>query len=218
MLRDSAIALMKQGLGFRDDLDTECVNAMLQAQRLVEEGHTLPDFLKQEDAALVFPAGSAEIALPTGFIREVDDEGPHYTDPTSLQRVEMEKFTNLRLLELTFPEDENEVAGRPRAYIIRKATIKVFPERDVEYNAVWSYYKAADLLDTNIENAWLASAPDILIGRAGMLMTEDIGTDEGMMRRHEKFKKLYSEAWAGLFSKDILKQEANAPLYMGGRL
>ena len=64
MDRDTAVARIQQGLGFRDDLQDQCVAALKEARCLLETGRTLPDFLLQTGQTLVLPAGSGLVAYP----------------------------------------------------------------------------------------------------------------------------------------------------------
>lgn len=218
MLRSAAVAIIQRGLGFRSDLSDEIVSSLQMAQRLFELGRSLPDFLKEQDATLTVTEGTADIALPTGFIREVDGEGFHFTDADSDERIFLEKFVDLNLMRQT-NDTSDTTAGRPRSYYIRKATIVFMPERDADYDLIWSYYKQAEVLSSDVENAWLANAPEALIGRAGMLIAEDIGlSDAAMQARYNKFKSMYETGWSALFSADILREEANYPRAMGARL
>lgn len=217
MLRSAAISIIQRGLGFRTDLSDEIVSALQQAQRLLEQGRSLPDFLKEEDATLTVTSGTADIAFPTGFIREVDGETFRRTDTNTERIVKLEKFIDLTLLRQTLETPETD-PGAPIAYYVRKASFAFFPERDASYDLTYSYYKKATELTSDIENAWLASAPDVLIGRAGMLIAEDLGSDPGMKARYLKFKDMHDVAWRGMFSETILRSEANYPMNMGGRL
>ena len=57
-------------------------------------------------------------------------------------------------------------------------------------------------------------APEVLIARAGMIVAEDLFNQPA----YEKFQKRFLEAYAGMLGDTIQRQEANKPLYMGGRL
>lgn len=218
MLRSAAVSIIQRGLGFRSDLSDEIISALQQAQRVFELGRSLPWFLKLEDQSFAVTSGSADIALPTSFLREVEGETFHYTDANTSDRVFLEKFTDLNLLKSSLDTSDTD-PGKPLAYYLRKTTVAIYPERDTSYTLTWSYYKAADILSTDVENAWLQYAPDALIGRAGMLIAEDIGlSDPGMQARFNKFKSLYETGWSALFSEDVLREEANYPRHMGARL
>lgn len=207
MNRTAAVALIEQGLGFRSGDEAKIVVALQQAQRLLEKGKTLPEFLRVNDEALVIPVGANLIPLPDRFIRVADDNEPYYVSLTA-SRVSLERVD--RNTSLTFLGAD---AGYPKAYRIEAGSpyIYVYPNRDVEYTAVWSYYRGGEILDTDIENVWLEHNPEILIGKAGMLIAEDL-VAEGP---YAKFQKMHQEAWASGFAHDELDREADAPLYMG---
>lgn len=210
MLRSAAVTIIRRKLGFRTDLEDEIVSALQQAQRLFEKGRTLPWFLRQEDQTLTITSGSGEISLPTGFIRECEDEGPHYTDTDTNAVTFLEKIS-LNVGLATFADADD---GKPLAYTLRNTTIKVYPDRDTSYTAYWSYFEAADVLTSDIENAWLQYAPDALIGRAGMLIAEDLPNKEA----HGAFSQMYSEGWSAAFAETILREESNRKMTVGGRL
>lgn len=206
MLRSVAVSRIQQGLGFRSDLADAIVDALQEAQREFEIGATLPWFLVEEDATVATTASSHSIAYPSGFLRLVEEEGPYYTDAT----------TGLRYLEIR-PYDEmlkyytDYEAGAPRALSIRKGQIDVFPLPDAAYTITLSYYKAAEVLDSDIENAWLANVPDLLLNRAGMLIAEDLEHSVAYQKFERKFvfwrQKYLSEiAW---------RADQNLPRQMG---
>lgn len=208
MLRSEAVARIKRGLGFRTDLDNEIVSALQEAQRLLERGRTLPYFLVVEDEILAVPSGSGEVALPERFLREKEDEPLRYVDEKKL--VVLSKI-DISIGSRTFFE---EGAGAPIAYTLRKDTIKFWPDRDKNYTLTWSYYRGAQELNADVENEWLEKAPEVLIGRAGMLIAEDLSN----VGAYNKFLKMYQEAWGGMFADSEMRVRENAPLRMGERL
>jgi hypothetical protein len=209
MLRSLAVARIQRGLGFRSDLEDEIISALQEAQRLLELGRTLPFFLLQEDEALSITSGSGALALPTGFIREKDDEGPHLVDDDG-KLYFMEKM-DFERAKLTFDSDD---PGRPLAYVLRKATMLVYPERDTTYDGTWSYYKGADVLTSDIENAWLQYAPETLIGAGGLIIAKDARNPSAV----QIFSEMLGVANAGQFAESILRDEANKPRNMGSNL
>lgn len=212
MDRTAAVTRIKRGLGFRSDLDDTIVDALKEAQRLLERGRTLPYFLMQEDQSLSVTSGSAEISLPTGFLKEVDDQGPHYIN-TDDKIVFTEKL-DFDVGTLRFQSVD---AGAPLAYALRKSTLVFWPSRDTAYTLTWSYYKSATALTTDVENEWLEESrgcPEALIGRAGMILAEDLENATA----YTKFSKMYAEAWQGLLGATVERQLANKPLHMGGKL
>lgn len=206
MLRSAAVSRIQQGLGFRTDLDDAIVDALQEAQREFEIGSSLPWFLVEEDATVTVTFNSHAVAFPTGFLRLVEEEGPYYTDVT----------TGLRYLEVR-PYDEmlkyysDYDSGAPRAFSVRSTNFAVFPLPDTSYSITLSYYKAAEVLDSDIENAWLANTPDLLLNRAGMLIAEDLEHSAA----YQKFERKYT-FWRQKYLSEIAwRADQNLPRQMG---
>ena len=214
MLRDAAIADIQKGLGFRTDQFDNCVAALQSAQRLLERGRTLPYFLQEEDVVVPILTGEASFALPERFLREVDDVGLHTLDDED-RVLYLEKMDH-QVAVLRFQHVDAD-PGRPIAYSLLKATVALWPTTDRDRTLIWTYYRGGESLATNIENAWLDEeygAPEVLIARAGMIVAEDLFNTEA----YGKFQRRFLEAYAGMLGDTIQRQEANKPLYMGGRL
>lgn len=212
MDRNDAVAIIKEGLGFTTQRDDAIVTRLKQAQRLLEQGRSLPWFLIEEDASFPIVADDDEYDLPTGFLREVFRKQFHYTDTSEAtdRQIFLEKVTlEEGLVRFTGDDD-----AKPLAYTLRKDSVKFYPVPDDAYTLYWDYYKAADVLDSNIENVWLEKAPDVLIGSAGILIAQDLAN----VRAEEKFQKLFNAAWAGVFAEGIERDDENDPVYIGGRL
>lgn len=215
MDRDAAVARIQQGLGFRDDLATQIVGALKEARRLLETGRSLPDFLLQESQTLALPAGSANVSLPSGFIREFQEEGLWY-----VQAAEPDDVIWLEKLDFNIGNGRFLGAdpGPPEAYTLRGSSIKFWPTRNTAYTLNWSFYKHSVDLSTNVaNNEWLADddgMPEALIGRAGMIIAADLGDTVSL----QKFSSMYAVAWGATTSEDQLVDEENRPLAMGARL
>lgn len=212
MDRDTAVLRINDGLGFMaagNALEAKIILRLQEAQRDLEKGKTLPKFLIEEDAALTLLATTHTVALPTGFLR-VDDEVPiHYTPADSDLPVFLsKKFYNDAVLANI--RETNEAAG-PTVYVIRKTVIDFVTTADTDYALLWNYYKAADLLTTNVENAWLANAPEWLIGEAGLRMAMDARDKTAV----EIFSSMRQAGRAAQFADDIADEEAGGPLQMG---
>ena len=209
MTRDEAIAEIQWHLGNRSDLFDQIVLALQRAQRQLELGRTLPWFLKEEDATLSLPVGGADVAFPTGFLREEQDEAFHYTGTRGM--VYLEKV-NLDIGNKRFADTSN---GRPRAYAIREAGWKFWPLRDVAYDLTYTFYKTAGMLASNVtDNAWLVNAPEALIGKAGAIVAAVIAHD----RAKALFEEMFLTAFAEVIAENELRERENKPLYVGGRL
>lgn len=218
MTRSEAVIQIQEGIGFRTDLVDNIVLKLKEAQRLFESGRTLPFFLKFEDQPLVIPVGSANVDLPSGFIKEVENESLRIIDPVSSEKRFLEKFIDLDMMirSLTGPTVPD---GYPKAYMIRNTGITFLPNRNVETTATWSYYKQDVVLDNDVENGWLRYAPDAMIGKAGGLMVRSLGvSDAGMAKRLEHFQMLEAEGWAAIRAQTFDREQANYPRAMGARL
>jgi hypothetical protein len=214
--RDEAVAFIKFNLGNRtgSELDDAIIARLKQAQRLIEQGRSLPYFLKEEDANFSLDASGDDVVFPTDFLREVQNETFHYQSTVSNNWVYLEKVSP-REGTHAFDDTASEEPGRPRAYSIMRSGFRFYPERDVAYDLIFSYYKSAGTLDSNVaDNLWLVNAPDILIGRAGSLIAEVIAHD----RAKTLFDQMFTVAWNGAFAEGILREEENDVLRMGARL
>lgn len=207
--RTQAVERIAVGLGFRSGLDAIIILRLQEAQRDLEKGKTLPRFLIQQDQALVLTAGLHELPLPTGFLRIVDDQRPHFTSTESDTPVFLTRkyFDDATLAQIR-TDDE---ARAPSVYVIRQSTIDFINTADTTYNFVWSYYKAAATLDNDVENEWLANAPEWLIGEAGGRLAMDLRDKSAV----EIFANLERRGRAAVFGEELAQELADGPLAMG---
>lgn len=210
--RTEAIARIAEGLGFRSGLDTNIQGKLVEAQRDLELGKTLPRFLIVEDQAFLLATGLTSIAKPAGFIRMVDRQGPHlFPDdsdkPFYLKRRDLQDAQEGNIDEDSEPES-------PKIYVIRQSVIDFVVEADQDYSIIFSYYKNADSLASNETNAWLDSAPEWLIGEAGFRMAQPL-RDKGAM---EIFNDLRTRGRAAVFGEEIASDLDDAELFMGENL
>src|SRR4051812_46905599 len=172
MLRDVAVTRIQDGLGFATRQSDKIILRLQEAQRELEMGKTLPKFLLQEDSSLNLLTNAITVNLPTGFLRVDDDYEPFYFTseftPVSIALYRGSDFTRVFNSIWT---DDTPVA--PKAMVVRNTTVNFITVSDADYTIFWQYYKAAAALTTNIENEWLANAPEWLIGEAGWRMAMD---------------------------------------------
>lgn len=215
MTRDDAVARIQQGLGFRTDLTDNIVAALKEAQRYLETGRSLPGFLMLESQPLLVPAGSAGVPLPTRFIREWEEDPPHYVSPVDKTCMVFPEKIDYNIGLKRFVGSQS---GPPIAYTLRDTTMVFWPARDINYTLTWSYFQHSKDLTTNAtNNEWLDELngmPEALIGRAGMIIAADLADTPSL----QKFSSMYSVAWAAATSEDQLHDEENRPLAMGARL
>lgn len=204
MDRDTAVARIQQKLGFRADLVAPIQNALQDAQDELERGATLPWFLMQEDQTFTITPASPPTALPqqyplpVNFIKEVDDQdgnlryqmntpGPQiFINKMDYKEAEIRFFgqnvvTYDEGVVIIPAEDTQFSPGTPIAYVLRQSTVRIYPGPDIVYNLLWSYYAHDQPLNGgNLTNQWLTYAPWLLIGKAGLLISQDTRDAEVM--------------------------------------
>lgn len=218
MLRSEAILIIKRGLGFRQTQDVAIVAALKEAQRDLELGKTLPNFLIEFDAPIAVTSGVNSVTLPTGFIRLTDEYDMFYVNSSgSNVTLPRKNFTEAQqaFVGSGDPDDTDviPVAGSyPKVFsVLNKTEAVLTPTPMVSFTAFLTYYKAADLLDSDIENAWLRNAPNYLIGLAGMTVAGNLRDKDALA----EFTRRAKMGGSGLMA-DIVEDElAGRPLVLG---
>lgn len=223
MDRTAAVALINQGIGFRatgNALESAIILKLQEAQRDLEKGKTLPKFLVQELQTLTLTANTHTSTKPTGFLREDDEVPLHFypataTKPTFLER-RFYKDAVLSNLHDTSASSAPDEPIAPSIYVVRQSVIDFITTADITYTLYWNYYKAADLLTSNVENAWLLNAPEWLWGEAGWRIAMDLAGPNSEMVA--KFDRIRTAGRAAAFAEDLVAETASGPLQMGANL
>lgn len=181
MLRDTAVVQMLKQCGqrqndsaARDDAIVEFVNT----QNRLERGKVQPWWLLQlyTNGSFVTGQGSDTVALPTGFLREVDDS---VTDVGSLWYYDDGTWRIIYKEDYAIAQRKygNKTPSRPERYCLLGNNIMLFPAADKVYTlrllaAFADVSLAGPYGDsgTNVENNWLKYAPDAIIGESGVFM------------------------------------------------
>jgi len=229
MLRSAAVQRINRAIGFRpsgNPLEATIVLALQEAQRDLERGKTLPKFLLQENQTLTLVTGSHTVAKPSGFIRENDETRIRFFPATSdvprfLSRRYYIDAVEANVRSSTDPDTTVEPVA-PSVYVVRKSTIDFITVADVNYTLFWDYYKAADELTSDIENAWLVSnpatpelgAPEWLIGEAGLRVAQDLRDQMAI----QTFSTIRQAGRAACFGETIASEDASGPIQMGANL
>lgn len=211
MLRSVAVTRINAGLGFRSGLDSTIILRLQEAQRELESGKTLPRFLLEEDVTLSLASGAHTVALPTGYIRFAEN-GLRYYATGSEKPIFLVRKSYPDAVQAYIGED-NDPKG-PKVYAIRNGSIDFITTADQAYTIYADYYKRADVLTTDIENAWLADlsgGAEWLIGEAGMRMAADLRDKDAI----SIFNTMVSRAHAAFFGNELAEEEADGPFVMG---
>lgn len=217
MLGSEAIRIIKRGLGFRQTQDDAILAALQEAQRTLELGHTLPEWLLVYDQAITVTAASNAITLPSGFIRMHDDYDLYYVNSDSA-RVFIPRRNYTEAYQAYIASgDENDTPDSvdsvyPQVWVRRGKTAGLLiPTPSVSFTAYLTFYKSADLITPAGENAWLANAPDVLIGMAGMTVAGNL-RDTAAYQAFSQRANIAGKSFMG----DIIEDElAGRGLIMG---
>jgi hypothetical protein len=208
MLRDEAVERVAEGLGFRPDLTHLIVKRLQEAQTSLEQGKSLPRFLLAEDQPIFTSTGVRNTALPVDFLREFDYEPLRYVDRTVGGK--LTRAVLVDAFDAYGPPPANGV-GVPQKYVLRNATVDWYPVPDGMYELTWSYYARAATLDANIENEWLASGADWLIGEAGYRLAMSLRDAEAVAL----FSAMRTEGRQAVLFDDVAREFSGRPYVLG---
>ncbi|NIS77756.1 MAG: hypothetical protein GTO00_09120 [Deltaproteobacteria bacterium] len=208
MLRDNAVSLIQQGLGFRSDLSTQIITMMQYVQEdVLEERPTLPWFLLEEFSEAETTANEERLLLPADFLGEYEEGTLWLYTPTAdpgdqWQDIPKDFLDNIKTGE----------TGSPEAYALTNKYFRLAPIPDAVYKIKMVYYKKGQSLATNIENEWLANAGDLLINLTGQYMAEDVGNDKALA----KFNARVVTAEDRFFRENEERKHTNMRYIIGG--
>ncbi|HYE38153.1 hypothetical protein [Methylocaldum sp.] len=209
MTRDQVVALLVQRLNNRTDLETRIISEMQLAQsvRLEQNGEFYPWFLVTEYATEMAEIGEPRIPAPDDFLMELEENGLWVEDAEG----------NWKLLTKG-DEDDLQVAlgnctGLPQAYAFSGEHFTLFPTPNENYNIRMRYNAAQPLPTTNIENAWLKYAPDLVMGEVGEAVAAIHMQNPTLAA---EFTKAKVAAWARLRLVHESRSHTNREYSMGG--
>lgn len=176
MLRDIAVARVKQMLGFKKTLDSEIVQAMIEVQEDLERSSELPFFLRKDYASFVTAANVKTVAAPSDFIREDGSDQLFVTDGDGEEHSIVKDERGF--LRLRWPT--NEGSALPRRYARTDKTFYFYPTPDKIYTLNGTYYGKDASLATNVENKWMKELPFILLARSGLMLAAGLRDKEAL--------------------------------------
>jgi hypothetical protein len=218
MMRSEAIGIIKRGLGFRQTQDTAIIAALQSAQRDLELGKTLPNWLLTFDVPVPVTAGTPAVTLPPDFLRLHDDYNTYYLNSDGARVfLPRKNYTEAYTAYVASGRehdwiDEPDNGGFPSVIVIQSRTTAVLvPTPTIDFTLYLTYYHSALPLTGEVENEWLANAANFLIGLAGMNVAGDL-RDGGALQRFTSMARLGGQGYMG----EVVEQElAGRPLIMG---
>lgn len=170
MVRDAAVALIKQQLSFRQTMDATIVSYMQLAQTTLEQAPEKPWFLVSEDSFATTTANEERILLPPTFVEEVESARLYYRPAAWPLEDEVELVKeDYDQLKRDFID---EPAGPPQAYALLGNYFRFFPKPDAVYTIRLIFYKQDTVLTANVENGWLKHAPLLFMGSTLKLISQ----------------------------------------------
>lgn len=162
MLRDDAVSIIKGRLARWNDtvLANYIIVELKAAQQRNELMEPLPWFLLTESSYTVTVEDEERIEIPADFIREADEDAFWVEDASG-------NWTKLIKDDYDYIRGRFTGTGIPERYALVGRYLRVRPAPDGVYNVHMIYYGKDEALSTNIENKWLANAPEVLIADAG---------------------------------------------------
>ena len=204
MLRDVAVARVKQLLGFQKNLDDEIVQAFMEVQEQLEQEAELPFFLRKSYNNLATVEDVREVNFPTDFIREEDSDQMFVTDSGGTKQPVVKDERGF--LRIRYPGK-----GLPKGYSTEVDVFHFYPIPDAVYALNGTYFAKALLLDTNIQNRWLKFLPEIIIARGGIMLSGI--RDQTAL---QLFISMNTMATKKLSDMSVATDMAGARLIMGG--
>lgn len=211
MTRDDAVTRIQHTLGFRTDKITEIINALQDAQVLLERGATLPWFLQTEVSSVVTVANVERVTIPSDFLREWEEDPLWYF--VAGTGGDDDAWTELAKEDLAFLRDAYPGSGEPIAYALDIKYFRIFPTPDAIYTLKMVYYKTDAVLSTNIENQWLKYFPYLMIGEAGRLFSPGLRDKDAMAQ----FSRWAAEGRAQMLIENEARIHSSRRYVMGGQ-
>jgi hypothetical protein len=208
MTRDEVIAILQYRCGDRDDLAVKIQAEMKHVQTQILEEHAwLPWFCEVELPATNLLAGAESIPVPSGFLREIEDERIWLVRADG-SKTELKKYESGQLRK-RYAEQ-----GEPDAYALLADTIIFRPVPELDYTLEWRYYGAqVDMAAANVETPWLKYAADVTLGELGVVIA---GRHMQNAALETRFRQDATSAWENLYRKHEARADVNRDPYMGG--
>ena len=215
MLRSAAVSRIQQYLGFRSDKSAEIITALQDTQTEFEREAELPWFLRNDGAnpTLTLTLSTYGVNLPTGFLREIDEDNDGGLFYYNSANEDGEEWTPIdKMSEGDAREAYQDSTGEPEAYVLTETQLLVFPLADAAYILRFPFFKADTTLATDVENDWLKYAHELMIGNAGLKIAASVRD----MPAIQIFAEMERRGRERIMKENVSRQEANRVRVMGG--
>ncbi len=206
-MNQTEIATMIKGrLGNRTGTarDAQILAEMQFRQAVLEREAVLPWFLLEEASLTV---NAEEISLPTGFIREYEDDSMFLADSDGYYH-QLDK----RIPTHIFEDDDLRGTGMPSAYYLL-TELHFFPTPDVSYTGRLFYYKAQTAFTSGSTNAWSTYAPDLMAAETGYSIARYLRD----FNARDMFAEEIGDARRRVIAENTARKEAAHQAFLGVR-
>lgn len=218
--KTEAVNRINDAIGWRlsgHNKEAAIVRRLVEAQRKLEHGTTLPRWLLEQDFELTLLQGERSVALPAGFLRLHDENLPHYVNIDTNLGVYLEVMDYISAFRFVSSNQrpfEIEITTRaPSVFVVRKSTFDFISMANTDYTIVLDYYKAGDSLASSETNVWLDNGPDWLIGEAGVRIAADLRDVDAV----QLFNEMRKEGRAMVFNEIVDLEVQGGPFVLGGQ-
>lgn len=206
------LLMLRLGNRTAPTLRAQCLSEMKLIQQTDLEGmEELPWFIISEEATTVTAVLDERIELPSDFIREVEDDDLYWIQDDGTRVLIPKRGYD----EGRFEIDDNAEPGPPELYSVRGNYIILRPKPDLEYTIEYpSYYARQESPVDSItsENQWFKWVADLLIAKAGVIISGENLKDEGLVTL---FGGQQQRAMQRLANMITAREEANRNRRMG---
>jgi len=214
LTRDQTISLVLSRLDRSGDTDLQSALELeiIHLQEQVLEGAPFkPWFLETSVQNLATSVEMEGVALPDGFLREVEDRPWSYYSTTSTapdKWIDLVKDDYAAISEYYAGYDYQA----PVKYALGPGSILLRPIPDVAYTIRSRFFKRDVELNSNISNNWLANANDVVVAEMCRVGAEIYLKDAEMV---ERFEAAAQRAWDRLRRENISRQMAARDMSRG---
>lgn len=207
------LTLLMGRLGGRTSATTRAtalLEAKLVQQTELEEGAFLPWFLINRSLTGTLSVGARELAVPTGFIRELDEEDAVLvTNPDGKEVNLVKKPYN----ELRNWHGLDATADVPENYSLSGDKFLIFPLPNLVLATRYRVYAGVTVVnDDAVETLWTKHAADLLLAYTGYNMaTKHLAWPE----KAAEFSADKSTAMSRLIAMNTAREEASLDRAMG---
>jgi hypothetical protein len=200
MIRSEAIAIVKNRLGRRSDLDAEILSEIQLTQKKLERDTLRPWFLARTENVLLATAADS-LAVPAGFLDFPDWGGLWWENTAATDAARWQPIRRAFLSDLV---DESPVPGAPGWFEMVGSNFLFNVAASQDFTIRQIYWGKEPSLANDIENEWLVWAADLVIAETARQLASTYLQDPTQAQSHaEDVKIARSSLWRMHESREV---------------